>query len=236
MALTQDVTAGTQWTLSNSALAKMSNGALTATAPGTVTVQAAYVETTPAGNSPASADTSPEKLSASTQVTITATPSTNTPSITWNAPAAITYGAALSGTQLNATANVPGTCVFPGCRDGAQSGNADAFCSLHSQQQGLCFGHSNGTAFGCAGQPYHQLDCAGRNRIMARRSQHLQLNATANVPGIFVYSPAAGAVLERGTRTLVCGLHSYRHNELFFGHSNGTAFGYTGQSGNHSSS
>ena len=89
---TQDVTAGTQWTLSNSALAKMSNGALTATAPGTVTVQAAYVETTPAGNSPASADTSPETLSASTQVTITATPSTNTPSITWNAPAAITYG------------------------------------------------------------------------------------------------------------------------------------------------
>src|SRR3984885_2402319 len=41
---TQDVTASTQWTLSNSALAKMGNGALTATAPGTVTVQAAYVE------------------------------------------------------------------------------------------------------------------------------------------------------------------------------------------------
>ena len=89
---TEDVTAGTQWTLSNSALAKTSNGALIATAPGTVTVQAAYVETTPAGNSPASADTSPEKLSASTHVTITATPSTNTPSITWNAPAPITYG------------------------------------------------------------------------------------------------------------------------------------------------
>ena len=62
---TEDVTAGTQWTLSNPALAKMSNGAMTATAPGTVTVQAAYVETTPAGNSPASTDTSPETLSAS---------------------------------------------------------------------------------------------------------------------------------------------------------------------------
>lgn len=41
---TQDVTAGTQWTLSNPALATLSNSALTAKAAGTVTVQAAYVE------------------------------------------------------------------------------------------------------------------------------------------------------------------------------------------------
>jgi hypothetical protein len=35
-----------------------------------------------------------------------------TPIITWANPAAITYGTALSGTQLNATANVPGTFVY----------------------------------------------------------------------------------------------------------------------------
>lgn len=34
------------------------------------------------------------------------------PQITWNAPAAITYGTALSSTQLNATANVPGTIAY----------------------------------------------------------------------------------------------------------------------------
>ena len=33
-------------------------------------------------------------------------------STTWTAPAAITYGAALGGAQLNATANVPGTFVY----------------------------------------------------------------------------------------------------------------------------
>ncbi len=32
--------------------------------------------------------------------------------VTWNNPAAITYGAALSSSQLNATANVPGTFVY----------------------------------------------------------------------------------------------------------------------------
>lgn len=35
-----------------------------------------------------------------------------TPVVTWPPPAAITYGTALSGTQLNATANVQGTFVY----------------------------------------------------------------------------------------------------------------------------
>ena len=35
-----------------------------------------------------------------------------TPTITWSTPADITYGTALSATQLNATANVPGTFVY----------------------------------------------------------------------------------------------------------------------------
>jgi hypothetical protein len=63
---TQDLRSATQWTLSNTALATMTSTALTAKAPGAVTVQAAYVEATPAGTSPSSASTSPENLSAST--------------------------------------------------------------------------------------------------------------------------------------------------------------------------
>ena len=35
-----------------------------------------------------------------------------TPTITWATPASITYGTALSATQLNATATVPGTFVY----------------------------------------------------------------------------------------------------------------------------
>ena len=78
-----------------------------------LTVQAAYVEATPAGTSPASATVTPQNLSASTQVTITAAAGTsNVPTITWNAPAAISYGTALSSTQLNATANVAGTFAY----------------------------------------------------------------------------------------------------------------------------
>lgn len=39
-------------------------------------------------------------------------PAIATPVITWNPPAAITYGSALSSDQLNATASVPGTFVY----------------------------------------------------------------------------------------------------------------------------
>jgi|SRR5271169_3642397 len=35
-----------------------------------------------------------------------------TPTIYWSSPADITYGTALSSTQLNATASVPGTFVY----------------------------------------------------------------------------------------------------------------------------
>ena len=39
-------------------------------------------------------------------------PVTGTPSITWNPPATIQYGAALSDVELDATASVPGNFVY----------------------------------------------------------------------------------------------------------------------------
>jgi len=45
-------------------------------------------------------------------VSATITIAKATPSITWGAPGAITYGAPLSGVQLSATANVPGTFSY----------------------------------------------------------------------------------------------------------------------------
>ena len=198
---TQDVTAGTQWTLSNSALAKMSNGALTATAPGTVTVQAAYVETTPAGNSPASADTSPEVRPHRSPL-----PRRHRPTllpITWNAPAAITYGAALSSTQLNATANVPGTFVY--------SPAAGTVLKAGMQTLSVVFTPTDTTTYSSATATV-QLSVAqatptspGRPPAAITQGTALssvQLDANAAVPGSFTYSPAAGTVPAAGTLQL----------------------------------
>src|SRR5205814_2821080 len=48
-----------------------------------------------------------------------------TPVITWSNPADITYGALLSATQLNATADVTGTCLYtPAASTKLNAGNA----------------------------------------------------------------------------------------------------------------
>src|SRR5258708_36641937 len=44
--------------------------------------------------------------------TVTLTVTQDAPVIAWAAPASIVYGTALSTTQLNATASVPGTMVY----------------------------------------------------------------------------------------------------------------------------
>jgi hypothetical protein len=200
---TQDVTASTQWTLSNPALAKMSNGALNATASGTVTVQAAYVETTPAGNSPASADTSPETLSASTKVNITATPSTNIPSITWNAPAPITYGVALSSSQLNAIANLPGTFVYSPAAGTVLKAGTQTLSVVFTPTDTKTYSSGTATVPLLVAQATPTISWPTPTAtVQGTALSSLQLDATASVPGGFSYNPAAGTVLAAGVELL----------------------------------
>lgn len=68
------------------------------TAAGTYSIRAVYSES---GSFSSASDTT--KLLTVNQAT---------PVITWNPPAANSFGSALSGSQLNATANVPGTFIY----------------------------------------------------------------------------------------------------------------------------
>ena len=200
---TQDVTAGTQWSLSNTALATIGNGAITAKAAGTVTVQAAYVEATPAGTSPSAATASPQNLSASTQITITAAGKSNVPTITWDAPAAISYGTALSSTQLNATANVAGTFAYTPA--------AGTMLKVGKQQLSVTFTPTDTKTYSAATASV-QLSVNQATPVITWATpapiatgtalSATQLNATANVPGSFMYNPAAGAVLGAGSQQL----------------------------------
>src|SRR5271163_3115692 len=110
---TQDVTSSTQWTVSNGSLATLGGGVLTGKSPGVVTVQAVYASAT--GQSSPTWSSAAPSVTSSAQVTISAAPaaaSTTAPLTTWNTPAAIQYGTALSSVQLDATANVPGTFAY----------------------------------------------------------------------------------------------------------------------------
>ena len=198
---TQDVTAGTQWTLSDTTLASISKGALIAKAPGTLTVQGAYVEATPAGASSAAA--TPQSLSASTQITITASGASNVPTITWNAPAPISYGTALSNSQLAATANVPGSFVYTPAAGTVLKAGTQTLSTTFTPTDSKTYSTATASVQLSVQQATPTITWAAPTPITAGTAlSATQLDATANVPGSFMYNPAAGAILAAGTQQL----------------------------------
>jgi hypothetical protein len=184
----------------------MSNGALNAKAPGTLTVQAAYVEATPAGTSPASATVSPQNLSASTQITITPASgptSINVPTLTWTAPAAISYGTALSSTQLSATANVAGTFAYTPAAGTVLKVGTQTLTTTFTPTDTKTYSAAIASVQLTVNQASPTITWATPAPISAGAAlSATQLDATASVPGTFMYNPAAGAVLAAGTQQL----------------------------------
>jgi hypothetical protein len=125
-----------------------------------------------------------------------------TPVITWSNPADIVHGTPLSGTQLNASANVAGSFVYtppantvlpPGAgqtlsttftpTDSVDYNTAMASVQINvtvvKTTPSITWAKPADIVFGSALGP-------------------TQLNASANVPGTFVYTPPAGTVLPVG--------------------------------------
>ena len=126
-----------------------------------------------------------------------------TPSITWATPFPIINGTALSATQLNATANTPGTLTY--------SPAAGTILAAGSQTLSVSFTPTDTTDYTTVtatvtlvvNQATPIVTWANPADIpYGTALSATQLDATSNVPGTFVYSPAAGTVLSVGPHTL----------------------------------
>jgi hypothetical protein len=138
------------------------------------------------------------------QAAVSLTVTKATPSVTWPAPASIAYGTALSPTQLNATASIPGKFVYnPGVGEMLPSG---------THTLSAVFTPADTTDYAVV-QATVQLTVAKAKPTTitwptpasishGTPLSAAQLNATASVPGTFVYSPGAGEMLPKGTHTL----------------------------------
>ena len=135
------------------------------------------------------------------------TPATQTaPTIAWATPASIVAGTPLSAAQLNATANVAGTFAY--------TPTAGAVLQVGTHTVSVLFTPADTTLYTTARAwmslvvtalppTAPTITWAAPAPIVEGTSVGAaQLNATASVPGTFVYSPAAGAVLSAGTHTL----------------------------------
>ena len=126
-----------------------------------------------------------------------------TPTITWATPPAIAYGTALSGTQLDATASVPGTFVYTPA--------AGTVLTAGNQPLSVTFTPTDTTHYTTAMATVQLVVNQATPTIAWATPAPItfgtalggaQLNASANVAGSFAYSPAAGAVLSAGSQTL----------------------------------
>jgi hypothetical protein len=130
-----------------------------------------------------------------------------TPAITWATPAAIAYGTALSGNQLDASSTAPGTFAY--------SPAAGTVLAVGSQTLSATFTPFNATDYTTASDSVILTVNKATPAITWATPKAItygtalsaaQLNASSTVAGTFAYSPAAGTVLAAGSQTLSVGL------------------------------
>jgi sugar lactone lactonase YvrE len=136
-------------------------------------------------------------------ISVTLTVSKAAPPITWATPAAVTYGTALSATQLNASSSVAGSFVYTPA--------AGTVLTAGSQTLSVTFTPTDATDYTTAtsgvtltvSKVAPAITWATPAAIpYGAALSAAQLNATSNVAGSFVYTPAAGTVLTAGSQTL----------------------------------
>jgi len=126
-----------------------------------------------------------------------------TPTVSWSSPPDIVYGTALSGTELNATANAPGTLAYSPAAGTVLGAGAHTLSATFTPADPDNY---NGAT---ASVPLNVRKAASTitwptpaDIVYGSALGATQLNATASVPGTFTYSPGAGAILGAGPRTL----------------------------------
>ncbi|MGD0546349.1 MAG: hypothetical protein ABR991_00800 [Terracidiphilus sp.] len=136
--------------------------------------------------------------------TTTITVNQATPTITWATPAAITYGSALSATQLDATANVTGTFVYtPALGTVLKSGSGQTLSVTFTPTDTTDYATTMATVQLAVNQATPTITWTTPAAITYGTAlSGTQLNASSSVPGTFTYSPASGAVLTAGPQML----------------------------------
>jgi hypothetical protein len=126
-----------------------------------------------------------------------------TPTITWPTPAPITYPTPLSATQLNATASVPGTFVYAPPAGTVPNAGAQTLSVTFTPTDAVNYATATATVTLTVAQATPTITWATPAPIVhGTPLSAAQLNATASVPGTFVYTPPAGTVLGAGAQTL----------------------------------
>ena len=126
------------------------------------------------------------------------------PAITWPTPDPIAYGAALSATQLNATATVPGSFAYTPAAGEILAPGVHELSVTFTPTDTLNYTTAHAVVPLTVTEKLPTLIIWPAPSAISYGTalSATQLNATASVPGTFVYTPSAGHVLAPGRYTL----------------------------------
>jgi hypothetical protein len=127
----------------------------------------------------------------------------STPLLSWANPPAITYGTALNAAQLDATANVPGKFSYVPAAGTVLGAGLQTLIATFTPSDGADYTTASKSVTLTVNKATPVVSWLTPSPITYGTAlSGAQLNATASVPGAFVYSPAAGALPPVGTDTL----------------------------------
>ena len=127
----------------------------------------------------------------------------STPLIAWSNPAPIVYGTALTSSELNATANVPGSFVYSPAPGSVPSAGTKILSATFTPSDTSAYDVAAATVSLTVQRAPTALTWSSPPPLPYNSPLGgQQLNAIANVPGTFAYTPAPGATLPVGTQTL----------------------------------
>ena len=126
-----------------------------------------------------------------------------TPVIAWSAPAPIVFGTALGAMQLNAMASIPGTFAYTPAAGEILAAGTHTLKAAFTPADGAACTTAEATVLLTVRKAMPVVVWPAPVPVVyGTPLSAAQLNATASVPGAFVYAPAAGKVLTAGTQTL----------------------------------
>ena len=125
------------------------------------------------------------------------------PTIAWSNPAPITYGTPLSSTQLNATPSVPGALTYSPTAGTILTAGIDTLSVSFIPTDTTNYTSATKTVQLTVNRATPVISWPAPSTIIYGTAlSKAQLDATASVPGKFVYNPAVGSIPTAGTDTL----------------------------------
>ena len=137
------------------------------------------------------------------QAAVSITVSKATPAVSWPTPAAISCGSALSDKHLNATASVPGTLVYTPAAGEVLSPGQHKLAVIFTPTDLANYTTAQTEVSVTVAKSTPAISWSAPAPIPCGTPlSDAQLNASASVPGTFVYTPGAGDQLRVGRHTL----------------------------------